>query len=436
MLPHEAFQAWYGSHEVDLAWLEKPSRHQFRWRLPTNAWITATRQFSSPAALQKVLRNYGPRDVYIGTSAWLTPVNLPKRSDQASAPPVLIDHLVVFDIDFRPFCYRRLEQARKATQALLTWLDDNEDLSLKSISYSGGKGFHLIFTDNDRTLFSIPEPREREDAVRASRQELLQRVLQQGFPVDPTVTADTRRIIRLPGSLHGTTGWACTRITREDLGRPLKTWVATLPRHSNASKLRYFPYGPSDLFQALKPQRAKREKRKKSKQTPTQTVPQTILQCSTQVVGTKGRSSFMAWAPKRWTDTHKTAVAKRLKKLSWGPVHCFEHLGQTLLLSPRAIPKEQLAKEVANMGWPGLATEINNLGHAWVDVSPALEEEEHEQHELVYTGTLKEAGEGGAKVPWSATHLEMLRRLGVDIDIGEDECSGRPDPALRVVSKT
>ena len=151
--------------------------------------------------------------------------------------------------------YRRLEQARKATQALLNWLDDNEDLSLKSISYSGGKGFHLILTDNDRTLFSIPEPREREDAVRASRQELLQRVLEQGFPVDPTVTADTRRIIRLPGSLHGTTGWACTRITREDLSRPLKMWVSTLPRHSNASKLRYFPYGPSDLFQALKPRR-------------------------------------------------------------------------------------------------------------------------------------------------------------------------------------
>ena len=87
------------------------------------------------------------------------------------------------------------------------------------------------------------------------------------------------------------------------------------------------------------------------------------------------------------------------------------------------------------MGWPGLATEINNLGHAWVDVSPALEEEEHEQQELVHIGTLEEAGEGEAKVPWSATHLEMLRRLGVDIDIGEDECSGRAEPALRVVSK-
>jgi len=435
MLTHEAFQAWYGSHEVDLAWLEKPSRHQFRWRLPTNAWITATRQFSSPSALQKVLRNYGPRDVYIGTSAWLTPVNLPKRSDQASAPPVLIDHLVVFDIDFRPFCYRRLEQARKATLALLTWLDDNENLSLKSISYSGGKGFHLILRENDRTLFSIPEPREREDAVRASRQELLHRVLEQGFPVDPTVTADTRRIIRLPGSLHGTTGWACTRITREDLSRPLKMWVSTLPRHPDAGKLRYFPYGPTSLLKTLRPRKNQRQKRKASKRTHIQSKPQTILQCSTQVVGTKGRSSFMAWAPERWTDAHKLAVAQRLKKLSWGPVHSFEHLGQTLWISPRAIPKEQLAKEVANMGWPSVATEINNLGHAWVDVSPALQEDEHDRRELVHAGALEEAGEGDAKIPWSSTHLEMLRRLGVDIDIGEDECSGRPEPALRVVSK-
>jgi len=87
------------------------------------------------------------------------------------------------------------------------------------------------------------------------------------------------------------------------------------------------------------------------------------------------------------------------------------------------------------MGWPSVATEINNLGHAWVDVSPALQEDEHDRRELVHAGALEEAGEGDAKIPWSSTHLEMLRRLGVDIDIGEDECSGRPEPALRVVSK-
>ena len=186
--------------------------------------------------MRKVLAAHGPRDVYIGTSAWLSPLDLPKRSDTEAPQPVLIDHLVVFDIDERPFSYRRLERARKIAHRLLAWLERNENLTLLCISYSGGKGFHLILRDNDRTLFSIPSPREREEAIQAARQALLDRVVANGFPVDKTVTADTRRIIRLPGSLHGTTGWACTQLTREQLGQPLKQWVATLPRHRYAKK--------------------------------------------------------------------------------------------------------------------------------------------------------------------------------------------------------
>ena len=54
------------------------------------------------------------------------------------------------------------------------------------------------------------------------RGKLLQRVLDAGFDVDKTVTADTRRIIRLPSSLHGKTGWVCTIIDRETLAKPQK----------------------------------------------------------------------------------------------------------------------------------------------------------------------------------------------------------------------
>ena len=47
----------------------------------------------------------------------------------------------------------------------------------------------------------------------------------------------------------------------------------------------------------------------------------------------------MAWIPQRWKDGHVEAVAQRVEELGWGPVHQFEHLGQTLLIAPRAIPK-------------------------------------------------------------------------------------------------
>ena len=63
---------------------------------------------------------------------------------------------------------------------------------------------------------------------------MLNEILEAGFDVDKLVTADTRRIIRLPGTLHGTTGWCCTRITRSMLSTPVKKWIGTLLKHEKA----------------------------------------------------------------------------------------------------------------------------------------------------------------------------------------------------------
>ena len=156
MFDSEALKAWYASNPTDMEWLEKPSWHQFRWRLPNNRWVTASRQMTNQHSLGKVLAKHGPRDVYLGTSSWLNPINLPKLSDEEQAHPILLDHLIVFDIDFRPFCYRRLEQARTATFNLLQWLDMHEELNLCSISFSGGKGFHLILSERDGLFFPSP----------------------------------------------------------------------------------------------------------------------------------------------------------------------------------------------------------------------------------------------------------------------------------------
>lgn len=429
---------WYKENTVNLGWLEKPSRHQLRWRLHNNRWVTASRQFSSGDAVRKVLAAHGPRDVYIGTSAWLSPLDLPKRSDTEAPQPVLIDHLVVFDIDERPFSYRRLERARKIAHQLLAWLERNENLRLLCISYSGGKGFHLILRDNDRTLFSIPSPREREEAIQAARQALLDRVLANGFPVDETVTADTRRIIRLPGSLHGTTGWACTQLTREQLGQPLKQWVATLPRHRYAKKIPYWPYSLGTFAQNTLKRWSSLARRKKASINAHAADPlptTTTFQVSTQVVGTKHRSAFLAWIPPRWQPGQIQAVGEQLKRLGWGPVYRFTTSGKTLLIAPRAIPKEQLQNVVRSMGWPAMASQIKALGHAWVDMAPAKPRGRELEEEFHYIGIWQAAGEGGSKAPWSATHLELLRRFGVDLAELNGEIAGRAEPAVRMVTK-
>jgi hypothetical protein len=442
MLSQEELNAWYQSTQLDLQWLEKSSRHQFRWRLINERWVTSGRQISNESSLRKLFKHNAPRDLYIGTSAWLNPIDLPRLKDTDIPSPILIDHLVVFDIDFRPFCYRRLERARQATHNLLKWLDNNENLDLQYISYSGGKGFHLILKDNDRSLFGIPDPREREQKVREARQSLLTRVLEAGFPVDKTVTADTRRIIRLPGSLHGTTGWCCTRISREQLALPLKKWKQTIPRHERATTMPYWPITMKDTLSILKEKILNPFSHSKTikaidteKRLAGEEIKTTALQVSSQVVGTKGRSALMAWLPAHWKDAQTVNFTNIVNQKGWLPVHHFKKGNNDLLIIPRAIPIEQLRKYLPSLGLRPLATEIGMLGHYWTDITSQTEGEEEIEDKIVYNGEWEKSTNLQSKVPWSATHLEVLSRLGVVIDEGSDEVAGRPEPAMRVVVK-
>ena len=81
------------------------------------------------------------------------------------------------------------------------------------------------------------EHSEREEAVKTSRKQLLTQVLEEGYNVDERVTADTRRIIRLPGSIHGTTGYQCTVRGLEQLEKPLKDLLEDIPRIESAQKI-------------------------------------------------------------------------------------------------------------------------------------------------------------------------------------------------------
>ena len=142
----------------------------------------------------------------------------------------------------------------------------------------------------------------------------------------------------------------------------------------------------------------------------------------------------MAWLPQHWKSGHVNAVAQRIEELRWGPVHQFEHLGQRLLVAPRAIPIEQLVKEVAGMGWQTMSSEMKQFGHAWIDLHLLLEHVENDET-LVHTGVWNAAGTGSETTPYSAAHVELLRRLGVKIDVEGCDVAGKHEPALRVATK-
>ena len=106
-------------------------------------------------------------------------------------------------------------RAQNCTNSLLEYMEENHDHELISISFSGGKGFTPYSEMRQREKFLIEDLAQRGANCNPAQKAFAEmRVLEAGFDVDKLVTADTRRIIRLPGTLHGTTGWCCTRITR------------------------------------------------------------------------------------------------------------------------------------------------------------------------------------------------------------------------------
>ena len=59
------------------------------------------------------LKNDNPTDIYFSTSSWLNPVDLPRKNDETKPHPILLNHLIVFDIDVSPLSLENIEKAKK-----------------------------------------------------------------------------------------------------------------------------------------------------------------------------------------------------------------------------------------------------------------------------------------------------------------------------------
>ena len=422
-LDDQALKDHYREHTVDVSWLNKSSQHVFRWRTNDNRWLTARRRVRDHASFLKAIGMSAPRDVYVSTASWLNPIDLPRLRDNPEHYPVLLDHFVVFDIDVAPFSIENLTKAQSISCELMGWLDEHETLRLRSISFSGSKGFHLIYDDPDRDAFALPDLREREMAVKAQRKALLNRVVEAGFEVDTKVTADTRRILRLPGSLHGSTGYACTRISVEALNGPLEDLLSTLYRH---------PLAP-DIPQRVDPPPAESSTKLKPAPETQHAEPWFKLRVNTHVRGTKNRHVLMMWLPKSWG----APLGAMEHALEWiehdnlGPCSFWRHNERVLMLCPLAIPRPKLVKMYKRRGLPLSESTLKQREHQWTSLTPpdmnGLEDTEPE-----LMGIYGVPYEG---VPlYSRQHLELERRLGVHRELPSHDVCGQVEPTFDIVS--
>jgi DNA primase catalytic subunit len=220
-------RSFYRHHPPDLTPITDLTHRHFRILLPRGTFLKIPDRITSPAILQHWLARYRPTDVYYSTSCWLSPENLGRREGTPLSDNIFLSSDIVFDIDRSPFTFENLDDARMDTLRLVEFCR-NEGLPVRYIAFSGSKGFHLVCTDTVR--YDTPDPRAREDLAKNRRRAILSRVQAAGIAVDPRITPDTRRIIRVPGTINSRTGHICTVLTQDQLLQPIREILKYVPK--------------------------------------------------------------------------------------------------------------------------------------------------------------------------------------------------------------
>ena len=197
--------------------------------------------------LKRRLIQHAPHHVYYSTGAWFNPQSIgpdplskggSKKFKKKGMHPVLNNTFLFrelyFDVDYE---METFEQSAAETKKLLEWYVEQDIVSDEkpTVVFSGGKGFHLIdfgwkiepnLHGNMKDRYYRLFDREREKHLpshklqrldKAWKKWFVKRIKREGILIDYDVTPDPRRIIRLPGTIHGKKGRLCQVIDPDEL---------------------------------------------------------------------------------------------------------------------------------------------------------------------------------------------------------------------------
>ena len=228
-------KSYYKSNPVDLATTSPVKFRHFRFRLEDGSFYKVKSKIRDSRGLREYLVRKAPLDVYYSTACWLNPHVLGSRVEKDVLKNLLISCDLVFDID----CGGRLklEDARQQAIAVNEFLE-SKGINVRYSAFSGSKGFHVVCDDPWNDEISEENPRKRESEAIGRRRRIVQEAKEEGIVFDEKVTVDTRRIIRLPGTLNSKTGFVCTVISKKMLESDIHEIIKLARRHAiNAPRI-------------------------------------------------------------------------------------------------------------------------------------------------------------------------------------------------------
>jgi DNA primase catalytic subunit len=260
------------------------NKRHFRFLLSNRRFLKIKDTIHNSKDLQRWLVKLKPFDVYYSTSTYLDPTSVTPRpglDDYWGPGNIVLGNDIAFDLDRQPLSILNLERARNDAVKLLAFMK-NKGYTLKYLAFSGSKGFHLVFEDFDKQIEEDFKLREKK--IIEKRKKLVKEIKELGVVIDSSVTVDTRRIIRLPGTINSKTGYCCSYVSEETLNSPVSNWIddiLVLPNHLKIPR-----------FNWKKITKSKRKKFKKAPKRDTKYAYSTYI--SSSVLGTSGRHAVLA----------------------------------------------------------------------------------------------------------------------------------------------
>ena len=399
----DPLEIFYNDNELDLSVISDLSRRHFRIISSHGKFLKIKDRINNSDQLKKKLINLRPKDVYYSTSTYLNPTTVGPRGKERSIltkSGIVMKNDISFDLDREPLSIRNLEKARKDCKRLIDFMD-GKGYSLKYIAFSGSKGFHVIYEDKEGV--SIADPFEREMEIIKIRKELVNKIKEQGISIDSAITVDTRRIIRLPGTINSKTGYACTLLTRSQIDQPIINWISDIPRLSRSVKIPSFTWPKFIALPSLFS--------KKTKVTPTKRIVYTTF-ITSSVLGTKGRHAVLLSFKNRKFARVIRKLEKAIETYRLTDIYVFRSGNEIQAISLKTVQRNRYQKIMDFVG-SNCNTQLEKFGRVAVRMGPLVNSAMQEiQKPAEFVKLLKSFGER-EKNYVSAGHILFLERHGV-----------------------
>jgi hypothetical protein len=141
----------------------------------------------------------------------------------------------------------------------------------------------------------------------------------------------------------------------------------------------------------------------------------------------------VVWLPDRWGKVTESVdrAQREFDSIDLGPVAYMYDGERVLAIIPRAIPRDFLLSRIGKMGMRGLENDLRRFDHSWIRISGRMVERGWESDMKPIT-LLGYDSSQRCMHPWSASHLDLCKSLGLPIRHGAGDVSGDPKASIRV----